>query len=492
MRRIITSRTACISSKNESVFKKSAYNLYNASTGEIRAQVIPSTQEQAIHAIENAYMAQQQWILDFNSLDRSHILMRVYEKVKERCQELAYLETCETGRCIGETTSYDLPHVLDVLQFYASLACTNLVQEGRYMSHSSSGNRTPSWGYTKREPIGLTVGIGSWNYPLVNAVTKSAAALAFGNSMVYKPSEMTPSSALELRNIYHDCGLPTDIFQVVLGSEDDPPTIGTILTTHPHVGLISFTGSTTVGRIVYEHAARSFKKVSLELGGKSPLIIFGDADVDNAISIAMSANWYSSGQVCSNGTRVFVHESLYEPFVEGLVQRTSSLQIGNPLNPASDIGPMISKKHMERVLQDIEYGKTVDKASLIYGGTRLENTSGYYLTPAIFVDCQDTMRIVQDEIFGMVMTIHIFKDTEEVIHRANNSTFGLAAGIVTKDIQRAQLVASRIKVGFVWINSYNIAPVIYPWGGIKNSGLGKENGLDCIETWTSAKAVYVE
>jgi len=350
---------------------------------------------------------------------------------------------------------------------------------------------SPSWAYTRREPLGATAGIGAWNYPLQSAVWKSAPALAFGNSMVFKPSEETPLTALRLAELYIEAGVPPGVFNVVLGIDD----VGSELVNHEDIQKVSFTGSVATGRKVYTACASQMKKVTMELGGKSAMILYEDCDLDNAVSAAMLGNWYSAGQVCSNGTRVFVHSSIKEKFIEKLITRTKSMKIGNPMDPQMDIGPMINERHMEKVLQYIALGKS-EGATLLYGGERLDLGTtmqrGYFLSPAIFDNCTDDMKIVQEEIFGMVMSILTFDNEDEVVSRANATKFGLAAGVFTKDIQRAHRTIANLKVGTSWINNYNLAPVELPWGGYKYSGIGRENGLAGVDSWTQLKSVYVE
>jgi len=386
----------------------------------------------------------------------------------------------DTGRPIFETR-YEAPGAVDCLEYQSGAALT---VGGQHIDLSGGG-----WGYTKREPIGTTVGIGAWNYPLQSAIWKSAPALAFGNSMIFKPSELTPTNALTLAKIYMEAGLPEGVFNVVLGDG----SVGTPLVNHDGVDKVSFTGSVGTGQKVYTSALKSFKKVTLELGGKSPLIIFEDTNIKDAVTAAMVANWYSSGQVCSNGTRVFVHESIHDEFVKQLIDATSKLVIGDPMDKSTQIGPMVAKDHMEKVMNYIDIGKNDDNATLVYGGESiLGDTGGYFLSPAIFTDCTDDMRIVKEEVFGMVMSILTFTEEDDVLNRANDTTFGLAAGVFTQDLQRAHRMVHNLEAGTTWINNYNLAPVELPWSGFKNSGLGSENGLAGVESWSRLKTVYVE
>ena len=337
---------------------------------------------------------------------------------------------------------------------------------------------------------------------LVNAIHKSIPSLLFGNTMIYKPSELTPTSALLLQDIYKQVGIPDGTFSVVLGDYQ----VGSQLVQHPLVSKISLTGSEQTGKVVSQQAAESatFKRLTLELGGKSPLIIMDDANVEEAIQGAMAGNWYASGQVCSNGTRVFVHESIHDEFVHGLIEQTQQLSIGDPMDGMTDVGPMISREQMEKVQKYVGIGVNVDGATLAYGGQPIDpmdpisnfsdvaDSNGYFLSPAIFTNCTDDMRIVQEEVFGMLLSVLRFSTDDEVIHRANASKYGLAGGIFTQDVQRAQRVASQLHAGTVWINNYNLGHVQLPWSGWKQSGLGSENGIAGVEAWTQCKSVYVE
>jgi len=457
------------------------YSLYDAATGTVREKVQSATPGQIRDGVIAASESQERWARDYSPSDRSKVLLRAARILERRAGEVALAETGDTGRTVRETR-HEAAGAADCLEYQAGAALT---VGGQHVD--LSGNR--SWGYTRREPIGTTVGIGAWNYPLQSAVWKSAPALAFGNSMVFKPSELTPTTALILADAYSEAGLPDGVFNVILGDG----SAGASLVSHEKVDKVSFTGSVETGSKVYTAAAESLKRVTLELGGKSPLIIFDDANIHDAVSTAMVANWLSSGQVCSNGTRVFVHESVLEKFLESLVKRTSRLKIGDPTEEATDLGPMISRGHMEKVMKYIQIGKEEDQADLLCGGEPiLQETGGYYLSPAIFSNCNDNMRIVQDEIFGMVMSVLSFRDEGEVVQRANNTAYGLAAGVFTNDLKRAHRVVADLNVATTWINNYNLAPVVLPWGGFKKSGQGSENGLVGVESWTRLKAVYVE
>jgi betaine-aldehyde dehydrogenase len=344
-----------------------------------------------------------------------------------------------------------------------------------------------AFGYTRREPLGIVAAIGAWNYPLQIACWKAAPALACGNAMLFKPAEQTPLTAAVLEEVFREAGLPEGVFQVVQGD------LGRAMVEHPDIAKVSLTGSVPTGRAVMASAAKGLKAVTLELGGKSPLIVFADADVDNAVSGAMLANFYSSGQVCSNGTRVFVQRPILARFLEALIERTARLRIGDPLDPETQIGPLVSEAQMDLVLGHIGRARR-EGVRLVAGGRRLTEGAlgrGFFVEPTIFEATDDNAAIVRDEVFGPVMTVLAFDDEAEVIARANDTEFGLAAGVFTQDLTRAHQVIARLDAGTCWINQYNITPVEMPFGGVKASGIGRENGLAAIEHYTRIKSVYV-
>lgn len=343
--------------------------------------------------------------------------------------------------------------------------------------------------YTLREPLGICVGIGAWNYPTQIACWKAAPALACGNAMVFKPSEVTPLGALKLAEIFIEAGAPAGLFNVIQGYGD----VGASLVTDARVDKVSLTGSVPTGRKVYAAAAEGIRHVTMELGGKSPLIVFADADLDDAVSAAINANFYSTGQICSNGTRVFVHQDIQELFVEKLVARTRNARLGDPLDPETTIGPMISAAQRDKVLEYIRIGQQ-EGATLALGGEAVDVAglpNGYFVAPTIFTGVTDGMRIAREEIFGPVMSVLSFKDEDEVIARANDTAFGLAAGVFTADLKRAHRVVRRVEAGTCWINTYNLTPVEAPFGGVKQSGVGRENSRAAIEHYSQLKSVYV-
>jgi betaine-aldehyde dehydrogenase len=352
--------------------------------------------------------------------------------------------------------------------------------------------RESAFVYTRREPLGVVAGIGAWNYPIQIALWKSAPALAAGNAMIFKPSEVTSLTALKLAEIFTEAGVPDGVFNVLTGSGRE---IGQWLTEHPRIEKISFTGGTVTGKKVMASASSSsLKEVTMELGGKSPLIIFEDADLERAADIAVMANFYSSGQVCTNGTRVFVPRALQARFEAKVLERVKRIRLGNPEDEQTNFGPLVSLAHMQTVLDYIEQGRR-QGARLLIGGERVTHgvyALGAYVAPTVFTDCTDAMTIVREEIFGPVMSILVYDSETEVIRRANDSDYGLAAGIVTRDLSRAHRVIHQLQAGICWINTWGESPAEMPVGGYKQSGVGRENGLTTLAQYTRIKSVQVE
>ena len=434
----------------------------------------------APEAVAKATAAHKQWGR-LTGTERGRILRRAVDILRARNDELARLETLDTGKPIQETIAVDIVSGADCIEYFAGLAPTITGE------HVDLG--PAAFGYTRREPLGVTAGIGAWNYPMQIACWKSAPALAFGNAMIFKPAELTPLTAIELEKIYIEAGVPEGVFQVVQGFG----ATGQLLSRHPGIAKISLTGEVGTGRKVMADAAPTLKAVTLELGGKSPLIIFDDADLDNAVSGALLANFYSAGAVCSNGTRVFVHARVMETFLAKLKARTEAMVIGDPLDPATHVGALISQPHMEKVLGYIEKGKA-EGAHLLTGGIRVDGgacAKGAYVAPTIFTNCTDDMTIVREEIFGPVMTVLSFTDEDGVTARANATEFGLAGAVFTQDITRAHRVIANLEAGTCWINTYNICPIELPFGGYKQSGIGRENSRAAVEHYTRIKSVYV-
>ncbi len=460
------------------------YAVTNSATGELDYHFEIATAETVNAAVEAAKRAQVEWAARTGT-ERGRVLTEAARILTARNDELARIEANDTARPIQETDIVDIVSARDCFEYFGGIAAA--------MGGETIGMPEGSFAYTRREPLGVTAGIGAWNYPIQGCAWKAAPALACGNAMIFKPAEDTPMTALKLAEVLEEAGLPKGLFNVVLG----PGSTGQLLSRHPDIAKISFTGEASTGKSICRDASDTLKKVTMELGGKSPLIVFEDADIDSAVNAAMLANWYSCGEVCSNGTRIFVHESIKPAFLETFVERTKRIKMGDPLDPDTQLGALISHKHMETVLSYVESGKA-DGATLVYGGERggpmlqAPFSNGAYVTPAIFDNCHDDMKIVREEVFGPLACILTFRDEDEVVARANDTPFGLSAGVFTRDIQRAHRVIAAIDAGTCWINNYNLAPVETPWGGFKESGIGRENGSSAVEHWTQIKSVYVE
>ncbi len=432
------------------------------------------------NAVEAALDAYKTWS-QTPAAERGVILRRAAGLLRERNQELAELETLDTGKPIAETSAVDIITGADVIEYFAGVAQS---------IHGQHVNLPPdAFAMIRREPLGVCAGIGAWNYPMQIAMWKSGPALACGNTMVFKPAEQTPLTTLKLAEIYSEAGLPPGVFNVVQGARDT----GAALISHPDVAKVTLTGSVETGKIVMAHAASDLKKVTLELGGKSPIIIFDDADLENALNATLVANFYSTGQVCSNGTRVFVQDTLHDEFVDRLGERTKALRLGDPFDPATQIGPLVSREHYEKVCAYMTVAKKSGARHVCGGDAITEGalSKGLYVTPSIFAECTDDMEFVRDEVFGPLMSVLSFKTEEEALERANSTHFGLAGAVFTTDFSRAHRVANRIQAGCVWINDYNITPPEVPFGGYKQSGVGRENGLQAIEHYTQVKTIYV-
>lgn len=445
-------------------------------TGEVIATVHAATPSVVDRALAAADAAQARWAA-MTGRERGRILTRAAQIIRARNRELSDLETLDTGKPISETLVADATSGADALEYFGGMAGTLTGQ------HIPAGGG--DWIYTVREALGVTVGIGAWNYPTQIACWKGAPALACGNTMVFKPSETTPLCALKVAEILVEAGAPPGVFNVIQGMG----AVGAALVEDPRVAKVSLTGSVPTGRRVYEAAARGLKHATMELGGKSPLIVFADADVDAAVDGAIAGNFYSSGQVCSNGTRVFVQEPLRAAFLEKAARATADLVMGDPRDDATTFGPMVSARQRELVEGYIKAGLD-EGAELICGGGRTER-AGFGLQPTIFAGVTDAMTIAQEEIFGPVMSVLGFAEEDEVVTRANATPFGLAAGVYTRDLARAHRVVGRLKAGSCWINTYNLTPVEAPFGGTKLSGVGRENGHAGIEAWSEMKTVYV-
>lgn len=457
-----------------------AFDSIYPATGEVIARLHGADDAAIEAAIAAARDGQKLWAA-MPATERGRVLRRAADILRRQNRELSELETLDTGKPLQETLIADAASGADCLEYFGNLAAT-LTGE-----HIDLGG---SFAYTRREPLGICVGIGAWNYPIQIACWKAAPALACGNAMIFKPSEVTPLSALKLAEALTEAGVPAGVFNVVQGAGD----VGAKLVSHPAVAKVSVTGSVPTGRKVAGLAGANLKHLTLELGGKSPLILFDDSDLESAVSAAINANFYSTGQVCSNGTRVFVQKGLKETFLKRLAERTANAVMGDPLDEAVNLGPLVSKAQYDKVLGYMKLGQE-EGARLVCGGKAAQVPQfpqGLFVEPTVFADVEDSMRIAREEIFGPVMCVLDFETEEEVITRANATEFGLGAGVFTRDIQRAHRVIGQLQAGTCWINTYNLTPIQMPFGGFKSSGIGRENGHAAIAHYSQIKSVYVE
>ncbi len=425
-------------------------------------------------ALDAARAAQPEWAAR-PAVERGRVLQRAAALMRARNHALSVLESRDTGKPLQETLVADATSGADALEYFAGFAST---VTGQTIALGSD------LAYTLRAPHGVCAGIGAWNYPMQIACWKAAPALAFGNAMVFKPSELTPLSALALAEILAEAGLPDGLFSVVQGHGD----VGAALAGDARVDKVSLTGSVPTGRKVYATAAEGLRPATMELGGKSPLIVFDDAELDNAVGAAMLGNFYSAGQICTNGTRVFVHRALHAAFLDRLVARTRAITIGDPLDPATQLGPLVSAAQAAKVRGHIAQAQA-EGARLVTGGPG--DADDWVVPPTVFADVTDTMTIAREEVFGPVMSVLTFDDEDTVLARANATPYGLAAGVFTRDLVRGHRVAARLQAGMVWVNAYNLTPVEMPFGGVKASGLGRENGHAALEHYTQPKSVYL-
>ncbi|WP_422029482.1 betaine-aldehyde dehydrogenase [Roseovarius sp.] len=445
-------------------------------TGEVIATVHEATAAVIEAAIASGRAAQAEWAT-LSGTERGRVLRRAADIMRERNRELSVLETWDTGKPLQETLVADATSGADALEYFGGLA------------GSLTGEHIPlsggDWAYTVREPLGLCVGIGAWNYPTQIACWKGAPALACGNAMIFKPSEVTPLCALKVAEILVEAGAPAGLYNVIQGRG----AVGGALVGDPRVDKVSLTGSVPTGRKVYAAAAAGMKHVTMELGGKSPMLVFDDADVEDAVSGAILGNFYSSGQICSNGTRVFVQKGVKEAFLNRLEERLQGVVMGDPMDEATNYGPMVSEAQLQIALGYVAKG-IEEGARLVCGGERAAGP-GCFMAPTVFADVTDDMTIAREEIFGPVMSVLDFDGEEEVVARANATEFGLSAGVYTSDLSRAHRVIGRLEAGSCFINSYNDAPVEVPFGGVKASGVGRENSKEAIQHYNQVKSVYV-
>jgi phenylacetaldehyde dehydrogenase len=460
-------------------------DVYNPSSGEIITTAASATREDTDRAVgaARASFDAGAWT-GLTPAQRGKILWRVADLMEQHGDELAELEMLDAGKSFAGARKGEIPFAADCFRYYAGW-CTKIEGSTKQLSIVPDQDFHI---YTRREPIGVAVLIVPWNGPLVQTAWKVAPALAAGCSCILKPATETPLSAIRLGEILLEAGVPPGVFNILLGGGS---TVGQQLAEHPDVDKVSFTGSTEVGRKIINAARGNLKKVSLELGGKSPVIIFDDADLDAAIAGAVEGIFSNAGQVCVAGSRLYVHDAVYSQVVERIADIARNMKVGPSTVDGLDMGPLISKRHLASVCQKIESGRA-SGARLVAGGDLLENGGGYFLQPTVFADADHSMEIVREEIFGPVLVIMPFSSVDDIGAIANDNQYGLAASIWTRDISKAHKTAADIKAGILWINCHGIPDMAVPFGGYKQSGWGRENGYEALLQYTELKSVVAK
>ena len=484
-------RFAYYDGKLQSSSSTSSFQTINPATAQPIANIHTTTQSAIDSAIASAQKAFPAWSAT-PPIERARILQRAAAILRSRNDELARVETDDTGKAFSETSTVDVVTGADVLEYFANMV------GGGGLNGETAQLRPNAWVYTTKNALGVCAGIGAWNYPIQIALWKSAPCLAAGNTMVYKPSEFTPLHSTILADIYTEAGVPPGVFNVVQGGGE----VGAYLTQHPFIAKVSFTGQVATGKKVAGSAAGGMKYVTMELGGKSACVVLPGADIEQAVDGAMMANFFSTGQVCTNGTRVFIPQDIKADFEKRLLEKVKHIRPGDLFDPNTNFGPLVSKPHYEKVKSYIKHGVEVDKATLLCGGvdkptwlashTNKDYANGYWVQPTVFTDCTDSMRIVKEEIFGPVLSILTYTSVDEVVARANDTDVGLAAGVFTKDLNLAHQVIGRLEAGITWVNTWGESPAEMSVGGWKMSGLGVENGRKGLEAWVKNKSTLVE
>src|SRR5438270_1159168 len=459
------------------------FDTINPATGEVLTQVVEASPE----AIDRAVLAARRAFEDrtgawrkMSASERGRLIWRLADLIEKNIDELAELETLDNGKPIFESRYVDMPMVVDVLRYYAGWATK--------ISGETVNTFETAFTYTLREPVGVVGLIIPWNFPLLLASWKLGPALACGCTIVLKPAEQTPLTTLRFGELAVEAGLPAGVLNIVTGG----PETGKAIVSHAGIDKIAFTGSTAVGKEIMRGAADTLKRLTLELGGKSPNIVFADSDFDNAVKGAINGIFYGKGEVCNAGSRLFVENKVRDEFLEKLVGRAKKMQPADPLDPKTRMGAIVSQEQIETVLGYIEAGKK-EGAKLVSGGNRgsVDGGKGCFLEPTIFGDVTNDMKIAQEEIFGPVLATLSFEDVDQVIDLANRNQYGLAAAVWTRDIKKAHNVSRQLRAGTVWINTYGLMDAALPFGGYKSSGFGRELGKHAIEHYTEVKTVWL-
>jgi len=458
---------------------------YNPATGEILAHVAEGDHEdidRAVRAARQAFEAGP-WA-DMSGSERGRLVWKLADLIEKHLEEFAQLDSLDNGKPLSVARAADVPLAVDLFRYMAGWA-TKI--EGNTIPISVSAKQVKYFAYTRREPVGVVGQIIPWNFPLLMAAWKLGPALATGCTVVLKPAEQTPLSALLLAEMIAEAGFPDGVVNVVPGYGE---TAGAALASHPNVDKVAFTGSTEVGKLILQSAAGNLKKVSLELGGKSPNLVFADADMNCAIPGAANAIFFNQGQCCSAGSRLYIEQSIFDEVVNGVAGEAKKIKLGPGFDADTLMGPLVSQEQLNRVCSYLESGLN-DGAEAIVGGHKVPGP-GYFVEPTVMVKTDANMRVVREEIFGPVVCAMPMKSADQVVAAANQSEFGLAAAVWTRDISKAHRIAEKLRAGTVWINCYNVADAALPFGGYKQSGWGREMGHEVIEMYTEVKAVCAE
>ena len=459
------------------------FDTINPATGEVLTQIAeasPADVDRAVAAARRAFEDRNGAWRKLSASERGRLIWKLADLLEKNMDEFAELETLDNGKPIFESRYVDMPMVIDVLRYYAGLA-TKI--------HGETVNTfETAFTYTLREPIGVVGMIVPWNFPLLLASWKLGPALACGNTVVWKPAEQTSLTAIRFGELAIEAGVPAGVINIVTGAGE----VGRAMVQHPGIDKIAFTGSTEVGKEIMRSGADTLKRITLELGGKSPNIVFADSDIDSAVKGAINGIFYGKGEVCNAGSRLFIESKVQDEFLEKLAARASKMRPADPLDPKTRMGAIVSQEQMQSVLSYIEAGKS-EGAKLVAGGNRvsLEGSKGYFVEPTIFRAVRNDMTIAREEIFGPVLAALSFDDLDQVIDLANQNEYGLAAAVWTRDIKKAHTVSRRLKAGTVWINTYGLMDASLPFGGYKSSGFGRELGAHAMEHYTELKTVWL-